>query len=117
MSRTLTDEDIEAITLRLVQLMATRLAAKEPPGEAASPPRAPQTPEPQKTPTPKLAYTLKELCGELGVSSVTIYRLTCRGLLKPLPYFRTKIYARAEVERFIAEGMNWNTNRRDPRSK
>lgn len=38
---------------------------------------------------------------ELGVSKVSIYRLEARGLLKSLPYLRTKIYSHAEVERFL----------------
>ncbi len=51
---------------------------------------------------PKLTYNLKDLREALGISSVTLYRLELRGLLKPLPYFRHKVYSRAEVERFLA---------------
>ena len=50
---------------------------------------------------PKLAYSLKELAAELGVSKVTIYRLETRQLLRSLPHLRTKIYSRQEVERFL----------------
>jgi Zn-dependent peptidase ImmA (M78 family) len=53
---------------------------------------------------PKLAFTLKELSAELGISKVSIYRLEQRGLLKSLLYLRTKIYTRREVERFLEEG-------------
>lgn len=113
--RTLNDEDIEAIVQRLLQVMGQRLSASvipiaiTPPAIVPPPARAePAT----KEVTPKLAYTLKELSAELGVSKVTIYRLTARGLLKPLPYLRTKVFARAEVERFLAEGMDWNSTGR-----
>ena len=48
-----------------------------------------------------LGYNLKELSEALGISKVSIYRLESRGLLKSLPYLRTKIYTRKEVERFL----------------
>ena len=108
--KTLTDEDVEAIVQRLLQVMGQRLLA----GvtiPAIAPPPARSEPA-TKDLAPKLAYTLKELSSELGVSRVTIYRLTARGLLKPLPYLRTKVFAKAEVERFLAEGMDWNSTGR-----
>ena len=108
--RTLTDEDVEAIVERLLQVMSQRLSA----GvslPATAPPPARLEPITKEL-APKLAYTLKELSAELGVSRVSIYRLTTRGLLKPLPYLRTKVFARAEVDRFLAEGLDWNSTGR-----
>ena len=106
MGRILTDEDINAIALRVIQLLGTRLSAAEP--LHADPLPAPLPQPPDKFLKPKLAYTLKELCDELGVSRVTLYRMEIRGLLKPLPYFRHKIFSRAEVERFLS-GERGNT--------
>ena len=108
--KTLTDEDVEAIVQRLLQVLGQRLSA----GvtiPAIAPPPARTEPVTKELPQ-KLAYTLKELSAELGVSRVTIYRLTARGLLKPLPYLRTKVFTRAEVERFLAEGMDWSSTGR-----
>lgn len=98
--KTLSDEDIEAIALRVVQVIGMRLRSGEipPPPPLPTPP---SPPAPPKQPPPKLSYTLKELAKELGVSRASIYRLTARGLLTPLPYLRVKIYSREEVERFL----------------
>ena len=104
--KTLTDEDIDAIVNRLLPALGKRLLAAEPP--VAAPPPPPRVEPPRERP-PKLAYTLKELCAEMSVSPATIYRLIARRLLRPLPYLRTKMFTRAEVERFLAEGMDWNT--------
>ena len=98
MGRTLTDDDVDAIANRVVELVAKRLADPAPPRD--TPPPAP-SPQPEKPLPPKLAFTLKELAAELGVSKASIYRLEERGLLKSLPYLRIKIYARREVERFL----------------
>lgn len=103
--KTLTDDDIEAVALSLLRAMSRRLQTEEKPA-AIMPPEAP--PALEKSPPPKLAYTLKELSAELGISRISLYRLISRGLIKPLPYLRTKIFARAEVERFLAEGMYWS---------
>ena len=92
---------------RLLQAVGQRLSAG-----VTLPAVAPPSDKPGRTTkelAPKLAFTLKELSAELGVSRVTIYRLTARGLLKPLPYFRTKVFAKTEVERFLAEGLDWNS--------
>lgn len=96
MARTLTDDDIEALATRLLEIVVERLTHPKPTTAAAPPP-------PKSLP-PKLAFTLKELSQELGISKVSIYRLEARGLLRSLPYLRTKIYPRAEVERFLREG-------------
>ena len=98
LERTLSDEDVEAVASRVVELIGMRFSAPKPP-EAASP--VPPSP-PAKPLTPKLAYTLKELSEELGISRVSLYRFEVRGLLKPLPYFRHKVFSREEVERFLA---------------
>src|SRR4051812_15813410 len=96
MPRTLSDEDIDAVAHRVVLLIGKRLATD--PIPAAPIPPAPS----QVLLPPKLAFTLKELSVELGISKVSLYRLEARGLLKPLPYLRTKIYSRQEVERFLS---------------
>lgn len=99
MARTLTDEDVDAVATRVVETIVMRLSAPKPPEEA--PPAAPSHP-PAKALAPKLAYTLKELSEELGISKVSFYRCEVRGLLKPLPYFRHKVFSREEVQKFLA---------------
>ena len=97
MARTLTDEDVEAIAVRVVEFMGRRLVKADP---QAQPP-----PEPKKKLPDKLTFTLNALGAELGISRATIYRLVARELIRPLPYFRRKVFARKEVERFL-EGRN-----------
>lgn len=105
MNRTLTDADLNAIAERILELAAQRLAI--PPKAPPSPPVTIQREIPTLKPT-KLAYTIRELSAELGISKVSIYRLIDRGLLKSLPYLRTKVFTRQEVERFLAAGSNWS---------
>ena len=50
----------------------------------------------------KLAYNTAELCSALGLCPTTIWRLNQRGLLRPIPGLRHKIYAKTEVQRFLA---------------
>lgn len=107
MGRTLSDEDVDAIARRLLKLIGDRFLIEDV-SVPSAPPAATPTPMLPKV-TPKLAYSLKELSAELGISKASIYRLTYRGLLKPLPHLRTKLFARAEVERFLAEGMDWQS--------
>lgn len=52
--------------------------------------------------TEKLAYNKDELCAVLGVSPVTLWRLEKRGLLRPVPGIRHKLYSRKVVEAFLA---------------
>lgn len=86
-------------------LIWLRLTAAEPRPE--QPPPSPPSP-PTVTPlAPKLAYTLRELSQELGVSKITLYRMEARGFLKSLPYFRHKVFAKEEVERFLT-GKGWD---------
>lgn len=97
MARTISEEDVEAVATRVVQIIGMRLGEPKPPATPALPP-APEQVRPIRE---KLAYSLAELSVELGVSKVSIYRLEARGLLKSLPYLRTKIYSREEVEKFV----------------
>jgi len=99
MAKTLNDDDIEAVATRLLEIVVERLTQPKLTAIEPGP-----SPEPPKALPPKLTFTLKELSQELGISRASIYRLNARGLLKPLPYLRTKIYARTEVERFLKEG-------------
>ena len=60
---------------------------------------------PQLQPTAsveKLAYNTRELSQALGLSTVTLWRLTNRGLLRPIEGLRHKLYSKKEVERFLA---------------
>ena len=97
MSRTLSDEDLQAIATSVVDLVIGRLTAPPQPDvdrKANAPGNASQTP-------PKLAYTIKELCAELSLSPDTIYKLECGGRLRAMPGIRRKIYSRIEVERLL----------------
>jgi|GEM_PF-863530 len=108
MARTLSDDDIEAIGQRVVQIIATRLGSSEPKQDDQ-----PATILP--TPTiQKLAYSIEELMAEIGVSRTTVWRWEALGLLKPVPYIRHKIYPRDEVERFLkGQAGSWT----DPHQK
>ena len=52
---------------------------------------------------PKLAYTRVEAARLIGLSAVSIDRLTKRGLLRPSRATRRPIYPAAEIERFLRE--------------
>ncbi len=52
---------------------------------------------------PKLALTRDEAAEAIGVSTVTIDRLTKRGLLRPCRATRRPIYWVKEIERFLKE--------------
>ena len=105
MSRSISDEDIDAIAKRLITLVAEKLLSPDVPF-ATPPQRIPEKPAPVVT-KQRLAYTMKQLCEELSLSPVTIYRLEQRGLIKSLPAVRRKIYSHAEVQRLL------NTSRTD----
>lgn len=50
---------------------------------------------------PKLALTREETADALGISTVTIDRLTERGLLKPSRATRRPLFPVSEIERFL----------------
>ena len=52
---------------------------------------------------PKLALSRQEAADALGISPVTIDRLTKRGLLKPSRATRRPLYPIWEIERFLRE--------------
>ena len=51
----------------------------------------------------KLALTRQEAADSLGVSAITIDRLTRRGLLKPSRATRRPLYPVWEIERFLRD--------------
>ena len=51
----------------------------------------------------KLAFTRKEAAAALGVSAITIDRLTQRKLLSPCRATRRPLYALSELERFLRD--------------
>jgi DNA-binding transcriptional MerR regulator len=65
-----------------------------------------QTPEHIKQPLPKLAYTRAEVSQVLGVSPITVDRLTKRGLLNPSRATRRPLYPVKEIERFLIATQN-----------
>ena len=50
----------------------------------------------------KLAYNTAELCAALGLCQTTLWRLNHRGLLRPIPGLRHRLYAKTEVQRFLS---------------
>lgn len=62
-----------------------------------------KTPDTTKTRQIKLALTRKEAAAALGVSAVTIDRLTQRKLLFPSRATRRPLYAVSELERFLRD--------------
>lgn len=52
---------------------------------------------------PKLALTRKEAASALGVSAVTVDRLTERKLLNPSRATRRPLYSIPEIERFLRD--------------
>lgn len=60
--------------------------------------------EKQETPAgERMAYSLRETAGLLGVSYISIVRLVKRGLLRPSNALRNKIVSRDEIQRFLNE--------------
>lgn len=63
---------------------------------------APRTFTPaESSPIERLAYTADEAAKTLGISKVSLWRLEKRGLLKPSKALRTRLFSRAEIERFL----------------
>lgn len=52
-------------------------------------------------PVPRLALTAEETALAIGVSTVTVWRLTEKGMLKPNRATRKPLYAVSEIERFL----------------
>ena len=51
----------------------------------------------------RLAYSRKEASHIIGISPVTLDRLTKRGLINPSRATRRPLYPRWEIERFLKE--------------
>jgi len=49
----------------------------------------------------RLCYGLNELASLLGISTVSVWRLEKKGLLRPVVGLRKKLYSAKEVERFL----------------
>lgn len=101
MSRTLSNEDVDAIALAVVDLAVRRLTAPPPPVAQESADRTHAFLGHDSEVRPKLSYTAKELCAELSLSRDTIYKLEISGRLKSVPGIRHKIFSRDEVARFL----------------
>lgn len=97
---TLSPEDIEAVAARVVSMIGERFVSIPTPTTPNEDYATRQAPADQ--PSSKLAYTKKELCAALSISSTTLWRLEARGLLKPVAGMRHRIYSQKEVERFLA---------------
>jgi len=54
-------------------------------------------------PVERLAFNLKETAATLGISEVSVWRLEKRGLLRPSRALRHPLWARSEIERFLAD--------------
>lgn len=51
----------------------------------------------------RLAYTRAEVAQILGISTISVDRLTKRGLLKPSRATRRPLFPKTEIERFLKE--------------
>lgn len=78
LTQNLAPEDIEAIARRVVEIIGERLA-KPAAGQVRAAAESPQTVAPEK-----LAYSRKDLCEALGLSSATLWRLEALGRLRPV---------------------------------
>ena len=67
--------------------------------------RATATHNPTATaaPIPRLAFTMRETAGILGVSYITVHRLLKRGKLRASDALRNKVIPKTEIERFLKE--------------
>ena len=61
------------------------------------------TPVKSATDLKRLSYTRTEVAKMLGITPVTIDRLTKRKLLRPNRATRRPLYSHAEIERFLKE--------------
>lgn len=67
-----------------------------------------KTPEVARSAPPTLALTRKEAAAALGVSPMTVDRLTQRRLLNPSRATRRPLFAVTELERFLRETEQGN---------
>ena len=56
-------------------------------------------------PATRLAYTKAQLLDVLPVSSTTLWRWEKRGILKPIPGIRHKLYSVAAVRLIVEQGV------------
>lgn len=56
-------------------------------------------------PATRLAYTKAQLLEVLPVSSTTLWRWEKRGILKPIPGIRHKLYSVAAVRLIVEQGV------------
>jgi len=61
--------------------------------------------EPSKPSETRLAFSVKETAGLLGVSEKTIRRLIARGLIRPSRALRHLLIPRSEIERFLKDTL------------
>jgi hypothetical protein len=54
-----------------------------------------------KSAMPRLAYSMEETAGMLGLSYITVWRLLKRGLIKSVPGLRHKVIPATEIQRFL----------------
>ena len=50
---------------------------------------------------PRLAFSMRESAGALGISYISVHRLVKRGLLRTSGALRNKLIAKTELERFL----------------
>lgn len=51
--------------------------------------------------TERLVLNRREACVALGLSATSMWRLEARGLIRPVPHLRTKLYSLVELQRFL----------------
>ena len=56
-------------------------------------------------PLPRLAYTMRETAGILGVSYITVHRLLKRGKIRASDAIRNKVIPLTEIERFLKDSI------------
>lgn len=59
---------------------------------------------PSVPPVERLAFSATETAAALGISKVSLWRLSRRGLIRPIGHLRIPLYAKSEIERFLRTG-------------
>lgn len=59
--------------------------------------------KPRVTAKERMAFTIKETAALLGISPVSVWRLTKRNLIRPSLALRHSLIAKTEIERFLRE--------------